>query len=102
MKRLGLILALILVALLAWVDWSYRSARTEVTELGANLPSVEDLSKGTPEENAEKLKRAVEDCGRVDRLKASFIARHVRGPEIETLAEQCELIRSQAQALGGP
>jgi hypothetical protein len=102
MKRLGLILALIIVALGAWVDWSYHSVRTEVTELGSSLPSVQDLSKGTPEENAEKLKRAVEDCGRVDRLKASFIAGYVRGPEVEALAEQCELIRSQAQALGGP
>ena len=102
MRRLGLILAVIIVALGAWFDWTYHAIRTDVVDLGSSLPSVEDLSKGTPEENVEKLKRAVEDCGRVDRLKASFIARYVRGPEVEALAEQCELIRSQAQALGGP
>jgi hypothetical protein len=102
MKRLGLILALIIVALGAWFDWTYHAVRTDVTELGASLPSVEELSKGTPEENAEKLKRAVEDCGRVDRLKARFIARYVRGLEIKQLAEQCDLIRAQAQAVEGP
>ena len=102
MKRLGLILALIIVAIGAWVDWSYHSARTDVAELSSSLPSVEDLSKGTAGENAEKLIRAVEDCERVNRLKRSFIARYVRGPEVEALAEQCELILSQAQALGGP
>jgi len=102
MKRLGLILALIIVALGAWLDWTYHAVRTEVVDLGPSLPSVEDLSKGTPEANAEKLKRAEEDCGRVDRLKASVIARYVRGSEVEALAEQCELIRAQARALGGP
>ncbi len=102
MKRAGLIIALIIVALGAWFDWTYHAVRTDVTELGASLPSVDDLSKGTTEENAEKLKRAVEDCGRVDRLKASFVARYVRGLEIKQLAEQCELIRSQAQAVSGP
>jgi hypothetical protein len=100
MKRLGLILALIIVAIGAWLDWTYRAIRTDVVDLRASLPSVEDLSKGTPD--AEKVKRSVEDCRRVDRLKASFVARYVRGPEVEALAEQCELIRSQAQALGGP
>jgi hypothetical protein len=102
MKRLGLIIALIIVALGAWVDWTYHAVRTDVTELSAGLPSVEDLSKGTPEANAEKLKRAVEDCGRVDRLKSNFVARYVRGAEIKQLAEQCELIRAQAQAVEGP
>jgi len=102
MKRLGLIIALIIVALGAWFDWTYHAVRTDVTELSAGLPSVEDLSKGTPEANAEKLKRAVEDCGRVDRLKSSFVARYVRGAEIKQLAEQCELIRAQAQAVEGP
>jgi hypothetical protein len=102
MKKIGLLLALILIAIGAWVDWSYRSARTGVTELAASLPSVEDLSKGTPEENAEKLKRAEEECSRVDRLQRNIVARYARGLEIKQLAEQCELIRAQAQALGGP
>jgi len=102
MRRLGLILAVIIVALAAWLDWTYRAIRTDVADLGSSLPSVEVLSKGTPEENAEKLKRAEADCRRVDRLKASFIAGYFRGSEVEALAEQCVLIRSQAQALGGP
>jgi hypothetical protein len=102
MKRVGLIIAIIIVALGAWVDWTYHAVRTDVTELSASLPTVDDLSKGPPGENAEKLKRAVEDCGRVDRLKSSFIARYVRGLEIKQLAEQCELIRAQAQAVEGP
>lgn len=102
MKRVGLIIAVIIVALGAWVDWTYHAVRTDVTELSASLPTVDDLSKGPPEENAEKLKRAVEDCGRVDRLKSSFIARYLRGAEITQLGEQCELIRAQAQAVEGP
>jgi hypothetical protein len=102
MKGVGLIIAVIVVALGAWVDWTYHAVRTDVTELGASLPSVEELSKGTPEENVEKLKRAVEDCKRVDRLKSSFMARYVRGAEIKQLAEQCDLIRAQAQAVEGP
>jgi hypothetical protein len=101
-KRVGLIIALIIVVLGAWLDWTYHAVRTDVTELSASLPSVEALSKGIPEENAEGLKRAVEDCGRVDRLNASFIARYVRGLEIKQLAEQCDLIRAQAQAGEGP
>jgi hypothetical protein len=102
MKRLGLIIALIIVALGAWIDWTYHAVRTDVTELSASLPSVEELSKGNPEENAETLKRAAEDCGRVDRLKSSFIARYARGAKIKQLAEQCDLIRAQAEAVEGP
>jgi predicted negative regulator of RcsB-dependent stress response len=102
MKRLGLIVALIIIALGAWFDWTYHAAQTDVAELSASLPSVEDLSKGTPEENAEKLYHAVESCARVDRLSESFVARYVRGAEIKELTEQCDLIRAQAEAVEGP
>jgi hypothetical protein len=102
LKRVGLIIALIIVALGAWLDWTYHAVRTDVTELSASLPSVEDLSKGNPEENAEKLYRAVENCARVDRLNESIVARYVRGLEIKQLGEQCELIRAQAEAVEGP
>ena len=102
MKKFAVLIALIIVAFGAWIDWTYHAVRTDVSELNASLPSVEELSKGTPEENAEKLKRAVDDCRRVDRLNASFVARYVRGLEIKQLAEQCELIRAQADASSGP
>ena len=103
MKRLGLIIALIIVALGAWVDWTYHAVRTDVTELSVGLPSVEDLSKGTPEANAEKLKRASitglvqSSTARPARCRASHSAGSDRAA-FSSLARKMLCLRSNAQA----
>lgn len=62
MKRLGLILAVLIIAAGAWVDWSYRAARTELAEIGSRLPSEEALNAMPLNETVEKLKQAMADC----------------------------------------
>ncbi len=38
MKRAGIVLALLIIAVGAWVDWTYHAIRTEISEIGAGLP----------------------------------------------------------------
>jgi hypothetical protein len=102
MKWFGLVVAIVIIALGAWFDWTYHSIRTEVADLGSRLPSEEALDRLPPEESAEALKLADIDCQRVDKLKASPIARMVRGKKIAKLAEQCGLIRARKGSLEGP
>jgi hypothetical protein len=99
-RWLGLMLALIIIAVAAWFDWTYRAVRSEVTDLHASLPAVEDLSR--PDESAEKLKLADLNCKRVDKLQASPVARLVKGAEVKALADQCDLIRAQLKSQEGP
>jgi hypothetical protein len=99
-RWLGLILALIIIAVFAWFDWTYHAIRSEVTDLHSSLPAVEDLSRS--DESAEKLKRAELDCKRVDKLQASTVARLIKGPEVKALADQCDLIRAQLKSQEGP
>ena len=102
-RWLGLILALIIILVIAWFDWSYRAIRTEVADLQLQaLPAVDELSRMPPDQSAETLKRADLDCNRVDRLQARMIARLFKGPEVRALADQCDLIRAQLKSQEGP
>ena len=68
MKRFGLIL--IIAAFGAWAVWTYATVR----EIAARLPA-EDALNGMPlEQTVETLKLAVNECGRVARLKANPLA----------------------------
>ncbi|MGZ8417403.1 MAG: hypothetical protein ACXWVQ_10560 [Methyloceanibacter sp.] len=71
MKRLGLILALLIIAIGAWVDWSYRAARTEIAEIGSRLPSEEALNAMPLDQTVETLKQAMADCRRLDSLNGT-------------------------------
>jgi hypothetical protein len=102
MKRLGLILAVLIIAAGAWVDWSYRAARTELAEISSRLPSEEALNAMPLNESVEKLKQAMADCQRVESLKWNPLTRLLKGDEIKTLAEHCELIESRQDSLEGP
>jgi hypothetical protein len=104
MKRLGLILAVLTIAIGAWADWSYRAARTEIAEIKSRLPSEEVLNAMPPGEGEteEPLKGAMADCRRVDRFKCNPLVRMLKRDELNSLAEQCELIKSRQDALQGP
>ena len=102
MRRLGLVLALVIIAVGAWFDWTYRATRTEVAELQSRLPSEEALDQMPLEETAERLKLANIACGRVAELKASSLAHMFKGSEIDALAQQCELLKERTDALEGP
>ena len=69
MKRLGLVLALLIIAAGAWVDWSYRAARTAIAEIGSRLPSEEALNAMPLDGTVEALKQASADCQRIESLK---------------------------------
>jgi hypothetical protein len=69
MKWFGLVLAIVIIAIGAWFDWTYHSIRTEVTDLGSRLPSQEALDRLPPEQTAETLKLADIDCQRVDKSR---------------------------------
>jgi hypothetical protein len=102
MKWFGWVLAIVIIAVGAWFDWTYHSIRTEVTDLGSRIPSEEGLDRLTPEQSAETLKAAESDCLEVDQLAASSVARLVRGKKVAKLAEQCQLIRARKGSLEGP
>jgi hypothetical protein len=99
---LALALALVIIAVGAWFDWTYHAIQTEVAELPSSLPSEEALDKMPLEQSTEQLKLAMIACGRVASLKANPLARLLRGDEIKALAERCELIKARRDSLQGP
>jgi hypothetical protein len=50
MKRAGIVLALLVIAVGAWADWTYHAIRTEISEIGVGLPSEEQLNAMSPDE----------------------------------------------------
>jgi hypothetical protein len=104
MKKWGLALALalIIIAVGAWFDWTYHAIQTETAELQSSLPSEESLDKLPLDQTTEQLKLATVACERVASLKANLIARLIRGDEIKALGERCELIKARQDSLGGP
>lgn len=102
MKRTGLILALIVVGLAAWAGWTYATTEGKVSDIASRLPSEEALDSMPLEQTVEALKLAMIQCDRVASLQANPLARLLRGDEIKSLAEHCELIKSRQDALQGP
>jgi hypothetical protein len=102
MKRLGLVLALLIIAVGAWVDLSYRAARTAIAEIGSRLPSEEALNAMPLDATVEALKQASADCQRIESLKWNPLTRLLKGDEIKSLTEQCELIGERQKSLQGP
>ena len=54
------------------------------------------------EDSVEALRLAMIQCNRVASLQANLLARLLRGDEIKSLAQHCELIKSRQDALQGP
>jgi len=102
MTRLGLILAALIIAIGAWADWSYRAVRTEMAEIKSRLPSEEALNAMPFGETEDAFKVAMADCRRVERFKWNPLAQILKGDEIKSLAEHCELIKSRREAVQGP
>jgi len=102
MKRTGLILALIVVGLAAWAGWTYATTEGKVRDIASRLPAEQALDSMPLEQTVEALKLAVIQCDRVASLQANPLARLLRGDEIKSLAEHCELIKSRQDALQGP
>jgi hypothetical protein len=102
MKRWGLILAVAIITVGAWVDWTYHSVRTEIAEIKARLPSEEELDKMPPDQSTEQLKLAMKDCDRVASLEGNPIAQFARGDDLKALSEQCDLIKTRFDSLQGP
>ncbi len=102
MKRTGLILALIVVGLAAWAGWTYATTEGKVRDIASRLPAEQALDSVPLEQTVEALKLAVIQCDRVASLQANPLARLLRGDEIKSLAEHCELIKSRQDALQGP
>jgi hypothetical protein len=104
MKKWGLALALalVIIAIGAWFDWTYHAIQTETAELQSSLPSEEGLDKMPLEQSTEQLKLAAVACGRVTSLQGNPLARLLRGDEIKALAERCELIKARQDSPGGP
>jgi hypothetical protein len=102
MKRAGLILALILVAFAAWAGWTYSTTEGKLRDIASRLPSEESLNAMPTEQTVEQLKFAMIQCARVACLQANPLARLLRGDEIKSLAEHCELIKSRQDSLSGP
>ena len=102
MKRLGLILALAVVALAAWAVWSYTTTEGKVRDIASRLPSEESLNAMPLEQTVEQLKLAMIQCNRVASLQANPISRLLRGDEIKSLADHCELIKGRQDSLEGP
>ena len=102
MKRTGLILALIVVGLAAWAGWTYATTEGKMRDIASRLPAEQALDSMPLEQTVEALKLAVIQCDRVASLQANPLARLLRGDEIKSLAEHCELIKSRQDALQGP
>ncbi|MGE5261066.1 MAG: hypothetical protein ACM3MH_09355 [Actinomycetota bacterium] len=102
MKRAGIVLALLIILLGAWVDWTYHSIRTEVSEIGVGLPSEEQLNGMQPDQLAGIKANLTASCDRVAALQSEPLAKFFRGAELKTLSDRCELIKARFASVEGP
>jgi len=102
MKRAGIFLALLIIAVGAWVDWTYHAIRTEISEIGAGLPSEEQLNSMSPDKFAGIKSNLTTSCDRVEELKSSLVARLFRGDQLKTLNDRCNLIKARLASVEGP
>jgi hypothetical protein len=102
MKSLWFVLAVILVAGVAWLGWGYYVTENRVRDIDASLPSTETLDAMTFEETEEQLERAMAVCRRVPALQWNPVSRLLRGEEIKSLAEYSEMLKARQDALHGP
>jgi hypothetical protein len=86
MKRAGIVLALLIIAIGAWID----------------LPSEEQLNAMSPDQLAGIRSNLVTGCGRADELKSNLIVRYFRGKQLKTLSDRCELIKARLGSVEGP
>ncbi len=101
-RVIGLLLISVLAVLSIWAGWTYRTTETCVRDIDSRLPSEQALNALSLEDSVEALKLAMVQCDRVASLRANPLARLLRGDEIKSLAEHCELIKSRQDALQGP
>jgi hypothetical protein len=99
---IGPLLIVVLAGLSVWAGWTYRTTETRVRDIDSRLPAEQALDAMSLEESVEALKLAMIQCDRVASLQANPLARLLRGDEIKSLAEHCELIKSRQEALQGP
>jgi hypothetical protein len=99
---IGPLLIVVLAGLSVWAGWTYRTTETRVRDIDSRLPAEQALDAMSLEGSVEALKLAMIQCDRVASLQANPLARLLRGDEIKSLAEHCELIKSRQEALQGP
>ena len=102
MKTVGLILALILIALGVWAAVTYATTEDKLSDIAARLPSEEALNAMPLDETIAQLKLAMVQCNRLAWIRPNPLARLLRGDEIKSLSEHCELIEGRQDALQGP
>ncbi len=88
MIRLGLILALVIIAAGAWLDWSYHAMRTEIAELRSRL------NDGPGADTAA-------DCKRVGELRSTPLELF-KHDELAALAKRCEAIKAEGETPHNP
>jgi hypothetical protein len=86
----------------AWLAWGYFVTEDRLRNIDASLPSTETLDAMTFEETEEQLERAMALCGRVATLQWNPVSLLLRGDEIKSLAEYCEMLKARQDALHGP
>jgi hypothetical protein len=93
---------LAVMGLAAWAVWSYATTEDKVRDIAARLPSEESLNTMPLDETVEQIKLAMIQCDRVASLQVNPIARLLRGDEIKSLVDHCELIKGRQDSLEGP
>jgi hypothetical protein len=102
MKRILLILALLLVAVVAWGAWIFVCTPNRVRDIASRLPSEQSLDAMSHEQMGEQLKLATVECDRIWSLSANPFARLSRGDEIKELSGHCDMLKARQDALEGP
>jgi hypothetical protein len=102
MKKAGLILALVLIAFATWSAITYATVEDKLRDIAERLPSEQALNAMPLDQTLAALKVAKAQCNRLYWLKIDPLARLLRGDEIKSLAEHCELIEGRQDSLQGP
>jgi hypothetical protein len=102
MKKIGLPLALVVLLAGLFVAWSYLTTQNNVGAIDARLPSEERLNAMSPDELAAIKSNLSSDCSRVASLAKNPIARYLRGDEIKSLGDRCDLIKARLASVEGP
>ncbi len=102
MKKIGLPLALLVLLAGLFIAWSYLTTQNNVGAIEARLPSEEQLNAMPPDQLAAIKPNLSSDCSMVETLAKNPIARYLRGDDIKSLGERCDLIKARLGSVEGP
>lgn len=102
MRKIGLPLAVVVLLVGLFIAWCYLTTQNNIGAIDAWLPSEDQLNAMSPDDLAAIKPKLLSDCTNVAGLAKNPISRYLRGNDIKSLGDRCDLIKARLGSVEGP